>query len=255
MTHDGPTDPVAAVPRHSLFLMRIDHRLHRLHRGIEALRNRAGGRLESQCPRGLLLEFGGKPRTVGAKRRHLVSKRGIALVRAAPPLSDKGYSDCPTPRPNDWGGQVRGVHVDLSRPLDRVFGPAEGGGDLERQPWLPDEPARPRAQGSDIEHALSDDDIDAVRGLATGTFLDQWDKASANVKSLAVRAQSTTRGDVVWTGLVSGDKDSATVIVAATGTAASKTTEFKEEARNYRMQVELVLDKGAWLTSDLQYVP
>lgn len=106
-----------------------------------------------------------------------------------------------------------------------------------------------------LDYKTVDDDIEAVRGLATGTFLDQWDKASANVKSLAERAQSTTKGDVVWTGLVSGDKDSATVIVAATGTAASKTTEFKEEARNYRMQVELVLDKGAWLTSDLQYVP
>lgn len=106
-----------------------------------------------------------------------------------------------------------------------------------------------------LDYKTVDDDIEAVRGLATGTFLDQWDKASANVKSLAERAQSTTKGEVVWTGLVSGDKDSATVIVAATGTAASKTTEFKEEARNYRMQVELVLDKGAWLTSDLQYVP
>lgn len=106
-----------------------------------------------------------------------------------------------------------------------------------------------------LDHKTVDADIEAVRGLATGTFLEQWDKASANVKSLAVRAQSTTKGDVVWTGLVSGDKDSATVIVAATGTAASKTTEFKEESRNYRMQVELVLVDGAWLTSDLQYVP
>lgn len=96
--------------------------------------------------------------------------------------------------------------------------------------------------------------IAAVRERSTGTFLEQYEKGAADLKKLATEAQSTMVARVVWAGLVAGDKDSATVIVATSGEVTNKTTDFKQEARNYRIQVELVLEDGDWLTSDLQYV-
>lgn len=96
--------------------------------------------------------------------------------------------------------------------------------------------------------------IDAVTERSTGTFLEQYQKGAVDLKKLATEAQSTMVAEVVWSGLVAGDKDSATVIVATSGHVTNKTTEFEEEARNYRIQVQLVLEDGKWLTNDLQYV-
>jgi hypothetical protein len=96
--------------------------------------------------------------------------------------------------------------------------------------------------------------IDAVSERSTGTFLEQYQKGAVDLKKLATEAQSTMVARVVWAGLVAGDKDSATVIVATSGHVTNKTTEFEEEARNYRIQVQLVREDGKWLTNDLQYV-
>ncbi|MCX6401299.1 MAG: hypothetical protein NTX33_15385 [Propionibacteriales bacterium] len=96
--------------------------------------------------------------------------------------------------------------------------------------------------------------IDAVRERSTGTFLEQYSKGATDLKKLATEAQSTMVARVVWAGLVAGDGDTATVIVATSGQVTNKTTEFKEEARNYRIQVQLVRENDKWLTNDLQYV-
>ena len=71
---------------------------------------------------------------------------------------------------------------------------------------------------------------------------------------LTQRAQATQTGEVEWAGLVAGDDDSATVIVATSGTVANKLTEFEPVARTYRLQLEVDFVDGRWLTSDLQYV-
>lgn len=105
-----------------------------------------------------------------------------------------------------------------------------------------------------FDYQDADATIAAVKERSTGTFLEQYEKGAADLKKLATEAKSTMVARVVWAGLVAGDKDSATVIVATSGEVTNKTTDFKEEARNYRIQVELVLEDGAWLTSDLQYV-
>jgi hypothetical protein len=57
---------------------------------------------------------------------------------------------------------VRGVHIDLSRPLDREFGTRADGADHERQPWTPDRPRQPEA-ATDIERTLAEDDADSTR--------------------------------------------------------------------------------------------
>ena len=103
------------------------------------------------------------------------------------------------------------------------------------------------------------DDVDAyaeaVRELATGDFREQFDKSTEGIEKVAQRAKSVQTGDVLWAGVVAVDEDSATVIVASSGTVANKTTKFKAVPRNYRLQLDLTLQDGQWLTRDLQFVP
>lgn len=105
-----------------------------------------------------------------------------------------------------------------------------------------------------FDYREPDRTIEAVTSMATGDFKDQYAKGATSLKKLANEAQSDMVAKVVWTGLVAGDDDTATVIVATSGVVKNKTTQFQEEARNYRLQLELVLEDGRWLTKDLQYV-
>ena len=103
------------------------------------------------------------------------------------------------------------------------------------------------------------DDVDAyaeaVRELATGDFREQFDKSTEGIEKVAQRAKSVQTGEVLWAGVVAVDEDSATVIVASSGTVANRTTKFKAVPRNYRLQLDLTLQDGQWLTRDLQFVP
>ena len=105
-----------------------------------------------------------------------------------------------------------------------------------------------------FDYQDADATIEAVKSMSTGPFLEQYSKGAADLEKIATEAKSEMVASVVWAGLVAGDADSATVIVATSGTVKNKTTKFEEEARNYRIQVELVLEDGRWLTRDLQYV-
>ena len=68
------------------------------------------------------------------------------------------------------------------------------------------------------------------------------------------RNKSVMTGEVEWAGVVSSDEDSATVIVATSGTVANNQTGAKPVARNFRLQLQLVREGDQWLTSDLQFV-
>jgi len=96
--------------------------------------------------------------------------------------------------------------------------------------------------------------IEAVKSLSTGQFLRQYTRASDDLAKLTRRAKATQTGEVVWAGLVAGDPDDATVIVATSGTVTNELTEFEPQSRTYRLQLDLELVDGRWLTSDLQYV-
>ena len=97
--------------------------------------------------------------------------------------------------------------------------------------------------------------IDAVLAGATGEFRDQYSTSTEGVIQVLSDNQSIMTGEVLWTGVVAQDPDSATVIVATTGTVQNKQTEDKPVARYFRLQLQLVAEKGRWLTSDLQFVP
>lgn len=96
--------------------------------------------------------------------------------------------------------------------------------------------------------------VETVKSLATGDFRAQYEKSSGGLVKIAKRAESVMVGEVLWTAIVASDEDSGTVIAATAGTVANKTTDFEPQARNYRLQLELVLDDGRWLVRDLQFV-
>ena len=96
---------------------------------------------------------------------------------------------------------------------------------------------------------------EAVLSLATGQFRSQYQQSTEGLATVAKRAKSVQTGEVVWSGVVASDEDSATVIVASSGTVSNKTTEFKAVPRNYRLQLDLAYEDERWLTRDLQFVP
>lgn len=96
--------------------------------------------------------------------------------------------------------------------------------------------------------------MDAVAAGATGKFKTQYASSSDGMISVLKQNKSVMDGRVVWTGVVSLDQDSATVLAATTGTVANVSTNNQPVARNFRLQLQLVKVGGRWLTSDLQWV-
>lgn len=105
-----------------------------------------------------------------------------------------------------------------------------------------------------IRHDRAQESIDAVAAGATGEFRDQYAESTEGVLQVLRENRSVMEGEVVWSGVVDVDEDSATVLVATTGTVANKQTGDEPVARDFRLRLELVLEDGRWLTSDLQFV-
>jgi Mce-associated membrane protein len=105
-----------------------------------------------------------------------------------------------------------------------------------------------------IRYDSAQEAIDAVMAGATGDFRDQYSKATDALIKLLQDNKSVRTGEVLWAGVVAQDPDSATVIVATTGTVQNNQTGNQPKAENYRIQLQLVSEKGKWLTSDLQFV-
>lgn len=96
--------------------------------------------------------------------------------------------------------------------------------------------------------------IDKVMDGATGDFRDQYAQSTEAVIKVLNDNKSIMTGKVLWAGVVAQDPDSATVIVATSGTVQNNQTENKPLEQNYRLQLQLVSEKGRWLTSDLQFL-
>jgi Mce-associated membrane protein len=96
--------------------------------------------------------------------------------------------------------------------------------------------------------------VDRVTNGATGSFKKQYSKLQEGVLEVLKREKSVMEGEVLWAGVVDVDQDSATVIVATSGTVANQQSNNQPVARNFRLRLDLVLEGGRWLTNDLQFV-
>lgn len=105
-----------------------------------------------------------------------------------------------------------------------------------------------------IDYRSAQESIDAVGAGATGDFAKQYDSSAKDVLDLLTRAKSVMEGEIVWAGVVDADADSASVIVATTGTVANTSTGNKPVARQFRIKVDLVNEDGDWLTNNVEFV-
>jgi hypothetical protein len=105
-----------------------------------------------------------------------------------------------------------------------------------------------------VDYRDLDSSNDAVLSLASGAFRTQYQTSVEGITKVAKRAKSVQTGEVVWAGVVAADEDSATVIVASSGTVSNTSTKQKAVPRNYRLQLDLTFEDGQWLTRDLQFV-
>jgi len=96
--------------------------------------------------------------------------------------------------------------------------------------------------------------IDAITAGATGEFKDQLEEGSDPLTQLLEQGEATRSGKVVWAGVVAVDADSARVIVATSGTVTNTASEGEPQGENFRMQLDLALVDGDWLTSKLEFI-
>lgn len=97
--------------------------------------------------------------------------------------------------------------------------------------------------------------FDAVLAGATGAFQDQYRSASGDLAAEMRKQRSVQESEVLWTGIVAADPDSATVAAAVSSTVSNKSLGDKPSPRTYRLVLELVLeDDGVWRTRDMQFV-
>jgi Mce-associated membrane protein len=100
-----------------------------------------------------------------------------------------------------------------------------------------------------------DRDLQRIVDGATGDFQDEFTRGRAQVRAAIVENKVESRGTVLRAALVSGDRNTAIVLVAIDATVRnSKSPEGR--ASHYRIQVDVAHDAGSgrWLVSRLQFV-
>ena len=111
----------------------------------------------------------------------------------------------------------------------------------------------------DVDYRDMDSRVKKVLALSTGTFKNQYQTASADLKTQVQAARTVATSGIVRVGVGDIDADTAVVYVAA-DTEVSNTAIEKEKAagkkvdgrRYYRFQLTMSRVGDHWLLSDLQ---
>ena len=109
-----------------------------------------------------------------------------------------------------------------------------------------------------LDYRHLDRDLGRVLDGAGGSFKQQFQQQSDQLRQLVTANKAVSVGQVLDAGLVSLDGDSARVLVVA-DSRVTNTGAPDGQLRRYRMQLDLVRSadgptRGRWLTSDLQFV-
>ncbi|MCL8010320.1 hypothetical protein [Streptomyces sp. AS02] len=104
-----------------------------------------------------------------------------------------------------------------------------------------------------LDYRHYDRDSANVLSGATGDFKKQFAAQTEQLTDLVDQNKSVSEGQVLEAGIVRSDDDSARVLVVA-DSKVTNTAVPQGEARTYRLQLDLVLRDGRWLTSDVEFV-
>jgi Mce-associated membrane protein len=104
-----------------------------------------------------------------------------------------------------------------------------------------------------LDHQTYERDSENVLRYATGEFKEQFAAHTTELTSLVAENESVSAGQVLEAGIVREDADSARVLVVA-DSEVSNVAVPEGEVRHYRLQLDLVLENGRWLTSRVEFV-
>jgi Mce-associated membrane protein len=96
------------------------------------------------------------------------------------------------------------------------------------------------------------DSENVLRG-ATGDFKRQFKGQTKELTKLVAANKSVSQGRVIEAGIARAGERSARVLVVA-DSKVTNTAVKKGQVRNYRLQLDLVLEDGRWKTSDVEFV-
>nr|WP_251017099.1 hypothetical protein [Streptomyces sp. ISL-1] len=88
---------------------------------------------------------------------------------------------------------------------------------------------------------------------AAGDFKEQFAAQTVELTKLVAANKSVSEGQVLEAGITRADENTARVLVVA-DSKVTNTAAPGGQARTYRLQLDLVLDKGRWLTSNVEFV-
>jgi Mce-associated membrane protein len=106
-----------------------------------------------------------------------------------------------------------------------------------------------------ISASSVDADLQRIADGATGDFKDEFTRSMPQVRQAVVENQVQSTGAVLRAGLVSGDLDSAVVLVAVDASVRNVSAP-DGRISHYRIQVDVALEPGSgrWLVARLQFV-
>ncbi|QKE83826.1 hypothetical protein [Arthrobacter sp. NEB 688] len=104
-----------------------------------------------------------------------------------------------------------------------------------------------------LDYREVDVDTQRVQDGATGEFLDSYGKSLADLRTVVVQNRSTSRVERAEAALVSGDRDSAQVIVGIVA-PTSNTNVPDGETKTYRVKLGLRELGGTWKVERLEFV-
>ncbi len=106
----------------------------------------------------------------------------------------------------------------------------------------------------DVDYTDMEPRIERVLKGATGSFEDQYSRASVELKAQLASEQTVATGKVLEVGIGDINKTDAVVFVAADQSVRNKSTKGKDEPRYYRFQLDMTKVKGAWKVAEFGYL-
>ncbi|MFD9206539.1 hypothetical protein ACFVZM_09660 [Streptomyces sioyaensis] len=104
-----------------------------------------------------------------------------------------------------------------------------------------------------VDYRHYDRDSKNVLKGATGDFKEQFTAQTQELTKLVADNKSVSEGHVLEAGITKAGDTSAQVLVVADGKVTNAAAP-QGQARNYRLQLDLVLEGGRWLTSNVEFV-
>lgn len=104
-----------------------------------------------------------------------------------------------------------------------------------------------------LDYRKVDEDTQRVKDGATGEFLDSYTTSLSDLRKVVVENKSTSSVQRAEAALVSGDRDSAQVIVGVVA-PTSNTNAPQGETKTYRIKLGLREVGGTWKVERLEFV-